>query len=123
MAKERAFFFASTTTSLGDGQTVKFWEDRWIQGQSVREIAPQLYSCIPKRRPAQAEDSRRRTDGKHLGPRYTGHPSPATPSQTWAFSTTKRLRQCNISSSAVPFQGKSGTDTLSWLRMHDMRSS
>lgn len=47
---ERDFFFASTTMTLGDGLTAKFWEDRWIQGRSVREIAPLLYSCIPKRR-------------------------------------------------------------------------
>uniref|UniRef100_A0A453SEC5 Reverse transcriptase zinc-binding domain-containing protein n=3 Tax=Aegilops tauschii subsp. strangulata TaxID=200361 RepID=A0A453SEC5_AEGTS len=49
-AEERAFFFASTYTVLGNGQTTKFWEDRWIGGRSVREIAPLLHSCIPKRR-------------------------------------------------------------------------
>ena len=35
---------------LGDGRTVLFWDDRWINGQSVREIAPMLYQCIPKQR-------------------------------------------------------------------------
>jgi hypothetical protein len=34
---------------IGDGQTAKFWEDRWITGQSIRETAPLLYACIPKR--------------------------------------------------------------------------
>jgi hypothetical protein len=42
--------FASTTMTRGNGQTAKFWEDRWIHGRAVREIAPDLYDCIPKRR-------------------------------------------------------------------------
>uniref|UniRef100_A0A452YA17 Uncharacterized protein n=1 Tax=Aegilops tauschii subsp. strangulata TaxID=200361 RepID=A0A452YA17_AEGTS len=33
-----------------DGLTAKFWEDRWISGRSISEIAPLLYACIPKRR-------------------------------------------------------------------------
>jgi hypothetical protein len=47
---ERDFFFTSTITVVGDGRTARFWEDRWIEGRSVREIAPLLYSCVPKRR-------------------------------------------------------------------------
>ena len=47
---ERALFFASTSMVVGDGKTTKFWEDRWTQGKSIREIAPELYACIPKRR-------------------------------------------------------------------------
>jgi hypothetical protein len=27
----------------------RFWEDRWIDGQSVSQIAHGLYACIPKR--------------------------------------------------------------------------
>lgn len=27
-----------------------FWEDQWVDGRSVSEIAPQLYACILKRR-------------------------------------------------------------------------
>uniref|UniRef100_A0A453RW37 Reverse transcriptase domain-containing protein n=1 Tax=Aegilops tauschii subsp. strangulata TaxID=200361 RepID=A0A453RW37_AEGTS len=48
--EERALFFASTTMIIGNGSTALFWEDRWIGGQSVGEIAPLLYQCIPKRR-------------------------------------------------------------------------
>ena len=48
--EEQAMFFASTTMILGDGLTALFWDDRWLQGQSIREIAPALYQCIPKRR-------------------------------------------------------------------------
>uniref|UniRef100_A0A453FFI8 Reverse transcriptase zinc-binding domain-containing protein n=1 Tax=Aegilops tauschii subsp. strangulata TaxID=200361 RepID=A0A453FFI8_AEGTS len=35
---------------IGNGQLALFWEDRWIDGRSVSEIAPALYSCIHKRR-------------------------------------------------------------------------
>jgi len=35
---------------VGNGQTALFWEDRWIDGRAISEIAPQLYACIPKRR-------------------------------------------------------------------------
>jgi hypothetical protein len=34
----------------GNRQTGRFWEDRWIDGRSVSQIAPELYACIPKRR-------------------------------------------------------------------------
>jgi hypothetical protein len=46
----RDLCFASTTMTVGDGQTAIFWEDRWIHGRSISEIAPELYSRIPKRR-------------------------------------------------------------------------
>lgn len=41
-AEEHAFFFASTTMQIGNGQQALFWEDHWIDGCSVREIAPLL---------------------------------------------------------------------------------
>ena len=47
-AAERAFFFASTTMILGDGQRALFWEDRWLNGRAILEIAPQLHALIPK---------------------------------------------------------------------------
>jgi hypothetical protein len=50
MDDERAPFFASTTMVVGNGQKALFWEDRWIDGCAVCEIAPRLYNCIPKRR-------------------------------------------------------------------------
>lgn len=49
-AEEQALFFASTTMAIGDGSTAYFWEDCWINGQSIHEIAPALYACIPKLR-------------------------------------------------------------------------
>jgi hypothetical protein len=49
-SQERALFQASTTRAVGNGQKVLFWEDRWINGEAVSDIAPDLYKCIPKRR-------------------------------------------------------------------------
>ena len=49
-AEERALFFASTHMVIGDGETAKFWTDRWINGRAISEIAPLLYQCVPKRR-------------------------------------------------------------------------
>uniref|UniRef100_A0A453EL27 Reverse transcriptase domain-containing protein n=1 Tax=Aegilops tauschii subsp. strangulata TaxID=200361 RepID=A0A453EL27_AEGTS len=59
--EERALFFASTTMSIGNGQHALFWEDRWINGRAIREIAPLLYALIPKRR----RKSRTVADGLH----------------------------------------------------------
>uniref|UniRef100_A0A8I6XZ35 Reverse transcriptase zinc-binding domain-containing protein n=1 Tax=Hordeum vulgare subsp. vulgare TaxID=112509 RepID=A0A8I6XZ35_HORVV len=49
-AEERDFFFASTTMQLGNGQQALFWEDRWLEGRAIPEIAPLLHACIPKHR-------------------------------------------------------------------------
>jgi hypothetical protein len=46
---EKSFFFASTAVSVGNGRKARFWEDRWLLGRSISEIAPELYDCIPKR--------------------------------------------------------------------------
>jgi hypothetical protein len=48
--QEKEFFFASTYMTVGNGQRTLLWEDRWINGRAVKEHAPQLYACIPKRR-------------------------------------------------------------------------
>uniref|UniRef100_A0ACD5ZUV9 Uncharacterized protein n=1 Tax=Avena sativa TaxID=4498 RepID=A0ACD5ZUV9_AVESA len=45
--EEHTLFFASTYMSLGDGRTAKFVEDRWLQGRSILEIAPQLHDRVP----------------------------------------------------------------------------
>jgi len=43
---KNTLFFASTYMSLGDGRTAKFVEDRWLQGRSILEIAPQLHDRV-----------------------------------------------------------------------------
>jgi hypothetical protein len=36
---ERAQFFASTSMKVGNGSKALFWEDRWINGCGVCELA------------------------------------------------------------------------------------
>ena len=43
----QAFFRASTYTVVGNGHCILFWEDRWINGDSVSDIAPCLYHLVP----------------------------------------------------------------------------
>jgi hypothetical protein len=44
LVRLQAMFAASTYSIVGDGQTTKFWDDRWLNGQSILEIAPQLHT-------------------------------------------------------------------------------
>ena len=45
----QAFFKASTFTVISNGRQALFWEDRWINGESVIDIAPCLYQLVAKR--------------------------------------------------------------------------
>ncbi|KAF8730242.1 hypothetical protein HU200_017220 [Digitaria exilis] len=40
---ELELFRTCTTIVLGDGRRVSFWHDRWLQGKSPKEIAPNIY--------------------------------------------------------------------------------
>jgi hypothetical protein len=44
-----AFFRASTYTVIGNGRDTLFWVDSWINGVSVRAMAPTLFKLIPAR--------------------------------------------------------------------------
>ena len=44
-----AFFKASTYTLIGDGRQALFWEDKWIHGESVPDIARCLCQFVPPR--------------------------------------------------------------------------
>ncbi|GJN40914.1 hypothetical protein PR202_gn00226 [Eleusine coracana subsp. coracana] len=37
------------STEIGDGTTTLFWEDRWLHGQRLVDIAPHLYAVVSKR--------------------------------------------------------------------------
>ena len=41
-AQEEALFKTSITIIVGDGTWTKFWTDRWLDGQSVEDLAPHL---------------------------------------------------------------------------------
>jgi hypothetical protein len=42
-------FQALTVIQVGDGNSLLFWRDRWINGRSASEIAPDLVAAIPTR--------------------------------------------------------------------------
>jgi hypothetical protein len=35
---------------VGDGARTLFWKDRWINGQRVADLAPQIFAIVNKRR-------------------------------------------------------------------------
>jgi hypothetical protein len=45
----RALFGVAVVCILGLGESIKFWKDRWLQGNIMAELAPNLYSLVPKR--------------------------------------------------------------------------
>ena len=42
----QAMFSASIYVELGDGRKALFWTDRWLQGQSVVDLAPCLFNAV-----------------------------------------------------------------------------
>ena len=42
-------FDASISVQLGDGSSVLFWQDRWLQGHSIADLAPCLYNAVGAR--------------------------------------------------------------------------
>ena len=41
-----AMFEASISVQVGDGTRALFWQDRWLQGHSIAELAPCLYNAV-----------------------------------------------------------------------------
>ena len=46
----QALFEAVVTTEVGNGANTKFWTDQWLQGSSIKLLAPNLFATVPKRR-------------------------------------------------------------------------
>jgi hypothetical protein len=44
-----AMFEASISVELNDGRSILFWRDKWVQGQSLELIVPNLVQTIPRR--------------------------------------------------------------------------
>ena len=44
-----ALFQVGMQISIGNGTSTKFWKDKWINGSSVREIAPLVVAAVPTR--------------------------------------------------------------------------
>ena len=48
-----ALFQAATLFILGNGESIFFWTDRWLQGESVQSIAPAVFAAVrPRKRRA-----------------------------------------------------------------------
>jgi len=46
----QAFFSMAVVSEVGNGARTLFWSDKWIHGQRVADIAPQVFAIVPKRR-------------------------------------------------------------------------
>ena len=43
-------FSITVHAEVGNGARVLFWTDRWLHGQCIADLAPRLFSAIPKKR-------------------------------------------------------------------------
>ncbi|KAJ1254358.1 hypothetical protein BS78_K077700 [Paspalum vaginatum] len=48
-AEVRAFFEASITIKVSNGCRTLFWRDKWLDGEAISMIAPDLFAVIPRR--------------------------------------------------------------------------
>ena len=46
---ERQIFYASMEMSLGHDSTTLFWVDKWMEGKSMKDVAPNLFVLISKK--------------------------------------------------------------------------
>jgi len=44
-----ALFKMAVDHIVGNGASTLFWKDRWIDGQTIEEVASNLFKAIPKR--------------------------------------------------------------------------
>jgi hypothetical protein len=58
--KARALFNVAVNAIVGNGEKILFWTDRWLDGYTMAEIAPNLSKAVPKR------TARRRTVAQAL---------------------------------------------------------
>jgi hypothetical protein len=47
--KAVAMFDFSVQAVVGDGATILFWMDKWIQGKSIADLVPELVAAVPRR--------------------------------------------------------------------------
>jgi hypothetical protein len=46
---ECAIFEASTSVVVGNGTETWFWRDKWLDGLSIKSIAPDLFAAVDKK--------------------------------------------------------------------------
>jgi hypothetical protein len=44
----QAMLDASVTVEIGNGRRALFWQDRWLDGRSLLQLAPDMVAAIPK---------------------------------------------------------------------------
>jgi hypothetical protein len=45
----QVMFGASVTVEVGNSRRTSFWQDRWVNGKSLTQLAPDLMQAVPKR--------------------------------------------------------------------------
>jgi hypothetical protein len=46
---DRSLFAASTKITIGDGNTTRFWDSAWIEGQRPKDLMPLVYAISKNR--------------------------------------------------------------------------
>ena len=64
--KAQALFNMAVVSVVGNGETILFWKDRWLDEKIMAEIAPNLFQTIPKK----VVKSRTVAQAQALGFRY-----------------------------------------------------
>jgi hypothetical protein len=47
--KMKAFFSTAMLTEIRNGSSTLFWQDRWIHGKKIEDLAPRLIAAVPNR--------------------------------------------------------------------------
>jgi hypothetical protein len=45
----QSLFDMAVSSEIGDGSSTLFWKDRWLHGQRIKDLAPLIFSMIPRR--------------------------------------------------------------------------
>lgn len=45
-----AVFKAATVSTIGSSESTLFWIDNWLQGASIRGLAPTVFAAVPRGR-------------------------------------------------------------------------